>query len=342
MQSFPCDDWNQNKRAKLQKLLSCENLLILEKKGGGNSKVYRILADNKILAVKLYPPSKDGKQDRLAIELETYRFFYRNAIDAVPLLYSFCESERWLVIDWIEGVIPSDYSLNDIEQALQFLQVISTLSVLEDAQVLPKAAEACLSLKILNCQIQHRYQLLMSFAEENTELKAFLISAFMPKFKKYREFAAHGYALHDINPDSELAHHHASLIPADFGFHNSIRDKYGKLYFFDFDYFGWDDPVKLLADILWHPKMQLQTGQKLRFVQGISDIYHSDLLFTARFHYLYPLFGLRWVLILLNEFIPAYWTNRQHAGAHLNQDESKKIQLQRAQILLNNVQEMTT
>ena len=37
------------------------------------------------------------------------------------------------------------------------------------------------------------------------------------------------------------------LSPSDFGLHNTISKK-NKLYFFDFEYFGWDDPIKLICD----------------------------------------------------------------------------------------------
>ena len=40
--------------------------------------------------------------------------------------------------------------------------------------------------------------------------------------------------------------------PSDFGFHNALLKDNGKLCFLDFEYFGRDDPVKLMADFIWH------------------------------------------------------------------------------------------
>ena len=37
------------------------------------------------------------------------------------------------------------------------------------------------------------------------------------------------------------------LSPSDFGFHNIVKNK-KKLYFLDFEYSGFDDPLKLLSD----------------------------------------------------------------------------------------------
>ena len=64
---------------------------------------------------------------------------------------------------------------------------------------------------------------------------------------------------------TELAQEKRSLVPADFGFHNSLRQGDGSLAYVDFEYFGWDDPVKLTADILLHPGVPLGAAQRERF-----------------------------------------------------------------------------
>ena len=57
------------------------------------------------------------------------------------------------------------------------------------------------------------------------------------------------------------------LSPSDFGFHNAILKESGDLVFLDFEYFGRDDPVKLMADFIWHPGMKLSNLQKRRLGQ---------------------------------------------------------------------------
>jgi hypothetical protein len=53
---------------------------------------------------------------------------------------------------------------------------------------------------------------------------------------------------------------------------------------------------------------------------------------------LYPLFGLRWVLILLNEFLPERWQRRLLAGERGDWSEAKARQLGRAVGLLKRVE----
>ncbi len=127
---------------------------------------------------------------------------------------------------------------------------------------------------------------------------------------------------------AELPQEWRSLVPSDFGFHNSLRRNDGSLVFVDFEYFGWDDPVKLTADILLHPG-----GTLLPSATG-SDSARRRRGFTAMIRHLRagcrPICrcsGLRWVLILLNEFIPERWRRRVLAGDTGSWSEAKARQL---------------
>lgn len=113
---------------------------------------------------------------------------------------------------------------------------------------------------------------------------------------------------------AELLHERRSLIPADFGFHNSLRRRDGALAFIDFEYFGWDDPVKLTADTLLHPGTSLAAPQSERFRRGAVRLYGGDATFEQRLSAYLPLFALRWTLIVLNEFIPERWERRLMSG----------------------------
>ncbi len=336
------NEWPKEKLDKLCALLSCQEIRILSKQGGGNSVVFCIKAATKKWALKSYPPYAPNQRDRLAAEWMVYQFLNRHAIPSVPTIKNHSELERWLIIDWVEGEVPTTYSKQDIDQAIIFLQHIHTLNALSDAADLPQAAEACLSLTDIIHQIQRRLQNLKAIAKTEPDLAYFLTNTFQPVFEHYQEQALEGYSANHLDPIAALPQTKRSLIPADFGFHNTIRDSSGKLYFFDFDYFGWDDPVKLLADIIWHPKMKLSNAAQQQFIHGITDIYRADPTFSIRFQYTKPLFGLRWVLILLNEFIPAFWQNRQHAGAFKNQFEAKQSQLNFAKELILHLQPMET
>ena len=138
----------------------------------------------------------------------------------------------------------------------------------------------------------------------------------------------------DLDFAADVPQEWRSLVPSDFGFHNAFAAADGSLAFIDFEYFGWDDPVKLTADILLHPGRPLDGPQRRRFRRSVVRLYGQDRQFEARLAAYLPLFGLRWVLILLNEFIPERWRRRQLAGASETWSQAKSRQLGSARAFL--------
>ena len=122
---------------------------------------------------------------------------------------------------------------------------------------------------------------------------------------------------------AELPQEWRSLVPSDFGFHNSLRRRDGSLAFIDFEYFGWDDPVKLTADILLHPGRPLAGAAAPALSARGAAASMATTAFAARLAAYLPLFALRWVLILLNEFLPERWQRRVLAGATRDWAEAK-------------------
>ena len=85
--------------------------------------------------------------------------------------------------------------------------------------------------------------------------------------------------------------------------------------------------------------MTLDSPSRRRFRDAAERRYSDDADFTARFNALLPLFGLRWVLLLLNEFLPERWQVRVNAGGNKSNDwtQAKMRQLARAESLLESV-----
>ena len=89
------------------------------------------------------------------------------------------------------------------------------------------------------------------------------------------------------------------LSPSDFGFHNALRSKKKSLVFLDFEYFGWDDPIKLMCDFAFHPGMDLNQEMRKYWFQSTLKLYGDELL--HRLNASWPLYGLCWTLISIND-----------------------------------------
>src|SRR5207244_2165634 len=104
-----------------------------------------------------------------------------------------------------------------------------------------------------------------------------------------------------------------TLSPSDFGFHNALKKKDGTIVFLDFEYFGWDDPAKMISDFILHPAMHLSEDLKKYFVRGMQKIFLPQEDLRARLRIVYPLFAMKWCLIFLNEFCSPDFSRRRFA-----------------------------
>ena len=69
----------------------------------------------------------------------------------------------------------------------------------------------------------------------------------------------------------------------------------------------------------------------------MTELYTMDPDFPQRLADYYPLAGLRWTLIVLNEFVPSQWERRAFAAGGRDRSRAKKEQLAKARRLLSAV-----
>ena len=142
--------------------------------------------------------------------------------------------------------------------------------------------------------------------------------------------------------DSDLPRSDQLLSPSDFGSHNALRSGGERTTFIDFEYFGWDDPVKLVSDVYWHPGMSLNTPQRELWISKCLDLFSRDASFSKRLNAYLPLYGIRWCLIILNVYLRSGAENRLHANSQKDFDLTKTCieQLSKSRMLLQEVMEI--
>lgn len=309
-------------------------------KQGRNSQVYKIeVSDGRNYCGKVYPAPSYGRIDRLYAERVAIAFLRDKGFTCVPNLVGFNESCSIAVFDWIDGKICTQYKVTDrlIYEAVEFIEQINSFRKTSDAIRLPHASEACFSLNDLLANLNQRLKDLLQLEQENDQyllMKNFVKSSLWSHFCKYSDFALKGYANLNISPDSQLSFSDRILSPSDYGFHNSLLSG-DKIYWLDFEYFGWDDPAKTLIDFILHPGMKLSEHHK-RLYAGLilrSSLFSDESIYRSRF--LFFLYGIKWCLIMLNEFLGDGIQRRMHAGlAESLQKQSCRQQLKKSQSLL--------
>ena len=275
--------------------------------GGGNSRIYKLAGP---YAGKVY-----FQQKRLDVEFSALQFLWQHGIRCVPQPIAADAPGKLAVYEFIEGTKPVPTSA-DIDVAVEFLVSLKQLSA--HGGDLPTAAEACFSVHEIIRNIEGRLTRLSGVPS----LRGFLEREFQPMMDRLCTL-----------PDTPATDR--TLSPSDFGFHNALRRPDGSLVFLDFEYFGWDDPAKTVCDFLLHPAMDLTDELKRRFYRGIV----TDNRLAKRVETVYPLFGLKWVTIMLNEFLPEDLRRRGFAaGGALDPTAVQARQLDKARRMLARIE----
>jgi aminoglycoside phosphotransferase (APT) family kinase protein len=290
-----------------RELAGTETASVVRAGSGANSRIFRVDTASKRYALKCYPLRCGETRRRAEVEWQTLRFLAARGVAAVPRPHARDAGGKFMLMEWIDGAAVRDHASSDVLQAAGFVGQIFALSADSEAGRFPLASEACLSTADIVRQIEDRRA---RFAPD-AALEAFLEQVFHPSF------AAAKSLIEEVeqSSDATLPRHLQRLIPADFGFHNTMRQPDGRLRYIDFEYFGWDDPAKVTADFVLHPAMDLSVDERRIFIDRIVAAIPSDPGFVARMQRNLQLYALRWVLILLNPF------RRDRAGEFSAGDE---------------------
>ncbi|MBF0153614.1 MAG: aminoglycoside phosphotransferase family protein [Magnetococcales bacterium] len=304
--------------------------------GGGNNRLFRITAaDQTCHALKFYPHQEQDPRDRLGQEFEFLGFLNRQGVKGVPLALAADRNNHCALYNWIVGVTIHAPGPEEIDAMLVFLEQLHIWRHAPDAQQLATASDNCFSAQAVVSQLSRRLARCWEVATTEPVLHDFLEAEFTPVSRKIL------LQLRDMpgfsQPIPVMAR---TLSPSDFGLHNALRRPDDGIVFLDFEYAGWDDPAKLVADVIWHPGTDLPEDLAERFSHGAKKIYDTGGVwgFGQRFARLFPVFGLVWCLILLNEFLPERWQRRVLAGREGSREDILCQQLEKARWRLEKIE----
>lgn len=283
-------------------------------RSGGNNRVFRLeMMEGPPLALKHYP--SDGR-DRLGQEYDALTFLSRHGITSTPGPIAkdpaaFCALYQWF--DGDAAVLHPRH--DDADQLADFLIGLQKLRNAEGAQSLRNASASIFSPEEAIAQYEQRLDGLRRASQDDPDLRAFMDGSLVPSTAIAIQKLRKRYAELGLNTAADLAPAQRALSPSDFGLHNALRTGDGRLRFIDFEYFGWDDPVKLVSDTAIHPGSDLPAADANRLIDRLSRAFVAgDDAFAIRLDVLYPVFGAIWCLIVLNAYLPESRSRRALAA----------------------------
>ncbi|MBF0560649.1 MAG: aminoglycoside phosphotransferase family protein [Alphaproteobacteria bacterium] len=318
-------------RDMARSLLGAEPDSIRPVRGGGNNRIYRVDRGEATFALKFYPADE---RDRLGAEYRGLTFLVNHGVEEVPRPIAADSVRRAALYEWIDGQSPGVPTAADFERLFGFVATLIRLGSAQDAAGLPWASAACPRAADAYDQLEARLRRLRPHASAHPRLTDFLERTFLPGCERMTGWSRRMLAEAGTDVDTPLPRHRLYLSPSDFGLHNILRRPDGRIAHVDFEYFGWDDPVKAVSDFVLHPGSDFDPDTRIALLRRATRLFEPlDEAFTIRLEALLGIYALIWCLILLNEFVPETWSRRAQAGGVENRDEAQHRQLDKAERL---------
>lgn len=296
---------------------------IIQFQGGANSLVFKVItASGATFLVKEYIERANDKRDRFNTEYEALSFLWKNRIRNIPEPICKDEKGKLAIYRFIEGkkIKPEEISEFDIISASDFVCSLINLKDVPGASDQPLASEACFT---INAYIECIDERLIRIRSNNhKDLKEFIERDFIPYYNEIKDFVIAGAHKLNYHPDFILPESEKILSQSDFGFHNAIKTNSPIVYFIDFEYYGWDDPAKLISDFYLQPEIPVPFIFRELFFKRVYGFLGENINLSRRLPLVFLLLSLKWCLIILNIF------TRQRNGSLT--DEIYEIQLNKA------------
>ncbi len=306
-------------------------------KGGGNNRVWKLKRKEGSLLLKQYFHHPGDPRDRFGAERSFYKFLQAQGIDRVPTPIAWDAANRLALFEYIEGrkLLPGGINRKRVDEALEFYRLLNHHKEASSGRSLASASEACFSIaKHLDCievRVRRLEQIHPSSKMEG-DVARFVARQLKPSWERICDTIWGGERAMDCKHDALLPANARRISPSDFGFHNAIVARDGRLRFFDFEYAGWDDPAKTVCDFF----CQRAVPVPFRFWKVFLDVLaRGDPFLKKRACLLLPAYRIKWCCIMLNEFVTVSRVRRQFAGSGPIPESRRRAQLVRAQNFLS-------
>jgi hypothetical protein len=312
---------------------------VLPLAGGANNRVYRLDTVSGPVLLKSYFRHPDDPRDRLGAEWAFLRFAWAAGVWYVPRPLAADPAAGLALYEYVPGSTMHGTAATDadVDTAIDFTRALHAAKTRVESAALPRASESCFSLDDHFATVARRVERLRAIPVHGvTDMAAaaFVDTELAPAWRSVLTRARANAAACGLYLDRPLDPADRCVSPSDFGFHNALREPSGRLRFIDFEYAGWDDPAKLVCDFFCQPAVPAPAAAFDRFAAAVGGCSAEPLAFQARAALLLPVYRVKWVCIMLNEFLPVGGSRRAFSGSAAEHDARKAAQLGKARTAL--------
>ena len=266
----------------------------------GQNRLFRVDIGDAVLLLKRYFPGTGDRRDRLRAEFAFSRLVWSQGVRVIPEPITADYTRHMALFAFVEGTRASagPVTAASIAAAVAFIAQVNRDRSGLGARALPMAFGSIFSIEAHGAAIG---SLLLDLRERADGLH---VDSFVCDLIDTRLRPAWGRvaaALGDC-PDPPAAAR--CLSPSDFGFHNAIVDAAGQLIFHDFEYAGWDDPARIVAELFAQQQVQIASELFTPFAEGLRAALGLSEEFVQRAARLLPLYRVYNCCALLAQILP--------------------------------------
>ncbi|QCI63185.1 phosphotransferase [Phreatobacter stygius] len=283
--------------------------------GGRNNRVFHVsMEDGSCVVLKLYHSDPRDPRDRLGAEWSFLNYVWERGVRNVPRPLTRDKARHAALYDFVPGrkIAADEIDAAVVAKAADFVIAINGEPC--QPERLAPGSEACFSMADHLATVDRRVARLDGIDEHApfaAEAASLVANRLHPLWQRASSAISEGAKAEGIALDASIAS--VCVSPSDFGFHNALLDEAGRAGFIDFEYAGRDDPAKLVCDFFCQPEVPVPPAAFDAFVAAIAGplgLVRDDLW---RCRTLLPAYRLKWVCIILNEFLPIGASRRAFA-----------------------------
>lgn len=283
---------------------------------GGNNRVWKLVADLQEYVLKQYFVSGEDNRNRLFSEFNFLECIWRKGIRNVPEPV-FCDlHDHMALYGYIEGkrIGIGGIEKRHIIKAMDFIEAVnaSKISVTDPlAEKIGMASDFSLKIEEYVTSVDKRINRVQSIKGEDKVSRGaigFANENLIPRWGKIKTETVRFKGEYPVLSEKDMI-----LSPSDFGFHNAVTGENEEIYFMDFEYAGWDDPVKLICDFFCQPEIPVPLTYMDYCINRMAGIAQAYFDLRGKIRLLMPLFRIKWCCIMLNDFLTNDSRRRQFA-----------------------------
>lgn len=287
---------------------------------GMNNQLFKVTASSgKKYLLKKYV---DDERNRMWREYNAIEFLRSQNFKNIPKAYWKSEEELIAVFSFENGQTKVVDKINkeDILNMSGFLANIHNISQEKINIDFPPAVLACFSISDYVKNVNFRLGRFLKHLDKPHPIidKEFNRADLKKTFANLEAKALVGLNESEIN--RKVSDKQKRLCPIDFGPHNMLVDNNGNEYFIDFEYFGYDDPARIIADFQMHDR-------SFGIDKNLKDLFKSDYLektnatdeFKRHLSYVENITSVEWLTIYLWSITPEKIEHREFSDKNFEE-----------------------